>query len=149
METERGVDKKKKAIRFILAAKLFFAPYAREYDLSGLQFEEQTHKEIAEHVIEHEKKGERMRPSELFEFLEEDDSELNAILDYNLEEKLEGSTAEKFFLDSVATLESETIQAQIDMLNKKYGEAEELKERQNIAKQLAEAVRKRNQLKKK
>ena len=148
VETERGVDKKKKAIRFILAAKLFFAPYARDYDLSGLQFDEETHREIAQRVIEHERKGERMRPSELFEFLEEDDPELNAILDYNLEEKLEGKTAEKFFFDSIATLESENIQEQIDSLSKKYNEEEDLKERAKIAKQLQEAIRKKNQLRK-
>ena len=148
VETERGVDKKKKAIRFILAAKLFFAPYARDYDLSSLQFDEETHREIAQRVIEHERKGERMRPSELFEFLEEDDPELNAILDYNLEEKLEGKTAEKFFFDSIATLESENIQGQIDSLSKKYNEEEDLKERAKIAKQLQEAIRKKNQLRK-
>ena len=148
VETERGVDKKKKAIRFILAAKLFFAPYARDYDLSSLQFDEETHRQIAQRVVEHERKGERMRPSELFEFLEEDDPELNAILDYNLEEKLEGKTAEKFFFDSIATLESENIQGQIDSLSKKYNEEEDLKERAKIAKQLQEAIRKKNQLKK-
>ena len=148
VETERGVNKKKKAIRFILAAKLFFAPYARDYDLSSLQFDEETHQQIAQRVIEHERKGERMRPSELFEFLEEDDPELNAILDYNLEEKLEGKTAEKFFFDSIATLESENIQGQIDSLSKKYNEEEDLKERAKIAKQLQEAIRKKNQLRK-
>ena len=147
-ETASGADKRVKAIRFVLAAKLFSAPYAKEYDVSGLALQDETHIVIAQYVIEREKAGERIRPSEIFEILQEDTPELNAILDLNYGDKLSGEVGEKFFLDSVRMLEKEGIEREISRLNEAYAKAIDEGERKAIAQKIAENMRKRSKLKK-
>ena len=105
--SEAGTDKYKKAARFILAAKLFSAPYAENYTLDGIEFEDNVHKIIAQYIGSCEKNAEKVRPSELFEILDEDCPEFNEILDLNYGDKLSGEIAERFFSDSVKTLERE------------------------------------------
>ena len=147
-EANSGVDKSKKALRFILAGKLFSAPYARELDLSQLPLREETHIVIAQYILDREKAGERIRPSELFELLDENCEEFNAILDFNYEDKLVGEVAEKFFKDSVKTLQLEKIEHEIARLNEDYAKATEETDRKEIATRIGELVKKRNRIKK-
>lgn len=148
-ETTQNADKNKKALRFILAAKLFSAPYAKGCNLNELPLTDETHIVVSQYIIEREKAGQRIRPSELFEQLDEDCPELNAILDLNYGDKLSGEVAERFFADSVRTLQRERLEAEITRLNKAYGEEQDETERKNIAKQIAECMRKNSILKKK
>ena len=96
-----------KAARFVLAAKLFSAPYAKDFDIKSIDFAVEVHKIIAEYIAERETAGERLRPSELFEVLDEDCPEFNEILDLNYGDKLAGEVGEKFFTDSVKTLKKQ------------------------------------------
>lgn len=146
-ETSLGADKQRKAVRFILAAKLFSAPYAKDYDLSQLSLDDETHIIIANYVTEQEKKKEKIRPSELFEVLDEDSVELNAILDFNYEDKLTGEVAERFFRDSVNTLERERVEKEIAFLNEEYAKTNDEQQRKIIAQKLSEQVRKQTQIK--
>ncbi|MBQ8884869.1 MAG: DNA primase [Clostridia bacterium] len=134
---EAGTDKYRKAERFILAAKLFSAPYAKDLDLSGIDFENSVHKLIAEYVIEHERAGERARPSELFEILEEDCAEFNEILDLNYGDKLSGPTAERFFLDSVRTLEKEKNARLAREYTRLFSEERDSAKRKELAQKIA------------
>lgn len=138
---ESGADRYKKAARFILAAKLFSREYAKNYDLEGIDFDDNVHKIIAEYVKNCEKAGERARPSELFEILDEDCPELNEILDLNYGEKLSGETAEKFFADSVKTLEKEKLNALIRERTGRYAEETDTEKRKEIAREIAEYTR--------
>lgn len=147
-ETAKGADKQQKAKRFILAAKLFSAPYAKNTSLSEFSWKEETHIIIAQYITENENKGERIRPSELFELLDESCEEFNAILDLNYGDKLTGEVAERFFLDSVKTLKKEAIEEEILGLNRAYAAATEEMQRKEIAKQLSLCIQKRNALKK-
>lgn len=147
-ETAAGTDKWKKALRFILAAKLFSAPYAKDFDVMDLPLADETHIVVAQYIAEREKNQERIRPSELFEVLDENCEELNEILDLNYGEKLSGEIAERFFLDSVKTLQRDKIEREIAECNEQYAKATEESERKKIAQKLAELIRKRNQLKK-
>ena len=147
-EAATGTDKKRKATRFILAAKLFSAPYASKVSVEELPLKDETHIVIAHYIAECERKGERIRPSELFELLDEKCPEFNAILDLNYGDKLTGEIAERFFLDSVNTLQKEAIEEEITRLNGKYAQATQEEERKQIAKQLSECIKKRNALKK-
>lgn len=147
-EAAAGVDKQMKAKRFILAAKLFSAPYAKEFDVAEVSFADETQIVIAEYIREREKNGERIRPSELFELLDENCAELNEILDFNYEDKLTGEVAERFFLDSVKTLRRERIEREIARCNKEYATATDDETRKEIAKTLGALVRERNALKK-
>jgi DNA primase len=146
-ETAAGTDKQRKALRFILAAKLFSSPYAKGLDLNGLPLSDETHIVIAQYILDREKKGERIRPSELFEVLDENCSELNEILDLNYGEKLTGEIAERFFADSVKTLQLEMIEREIAKLNEEYAQATEEDKRKNIAQKLGDCIKRKNLLK--
>ena len=147
-ETAAGTDKQIKAIRFVLAAKLFSAPYAKDVDVCALPLQDRTHREIAEYIRERERLGERLRPSELFEVLEEDSAEFNEILDLNYGDKLSGQTAERFFIDSVNALKSEGLEREIARYNEEFAAETDDTKRKEIAKKIAECVKRRGQLKK-
>ncbi len=148
LETAAGADKRKKAMRFILAAKLFSIPYAKDLDLSKFHFTDSTHQTIADYVLEHEKSGERIRPSELFEFLDQDSAELSEILDFNYEDKLTGDVAKRFFEDSVKTIEKEDLENQIAAYAASLTAESDVDKRKDIMRKIAECTKKINQLKK-
>ena len=147
-ETAVGTDRNVKAVRFILAAKLFSAPYAKDYDVKALPLSDSSHKQIAAFILERERAGERMRAHELFELLNEDDPELSAICDFNFEDKLTGETAERFFKDSVKTLEKEALEREIARLNEEFAKETNEDKRKEIGRQILDCVRKTKQLKK-
>jgi DNA primase len=124
-EVASGADKIGKAERFILAAKLFSADYAKGFSIERLHFENSVHARIAEYVADREKKGERIRPAELFEVFDENCPEFNEILDLNYEDKLTGSVAAKFFEDSVAALEKQSIDREIALLQEELSKTDE------------------------
>lgn len=136
--SEAGTDKYKKAARFILAAKLFSAPYAENYTLNGIEFEDNVHKIIAQYIGSCEKNAEKVRPSELFEILDEDCPEFNEILDLNYGDKLSGEIAERFFSDSVKTLEREKIGEKIREYTKLFSEERDTEKRKEIARKINE-----------
>ena len=147
-ETAAGADKFVKAKRFILAAKLFSAPYAQDFKVEELVFEEETQRIVAGYIAEQERKGERIRPSELFEVLEEDCAELSEILDFNYEDKLTGEIAERFFFDSVNALRRERVEKEIAECNARYAEATDEETRKGFAKRISELIKIRKELKK-
>ena len=147
-EAAAGTDKQKKAVRFILAAKLFSAPYAKDYNLRNLSLDDETDKTVAAYIIDREEKGERIRPSELFEVLDEGSAEFSEILDLNYGDKLSGEIAERFFADSVKTLERESIEREITRLNAAFVEETDESKRREITKQIGACIQKRNRLKK-
>ena len=101
---------------------------------------------MANYIAEREERGERIRPSELFELLDEKCEEFNAILDLNYGDKLTGDVAERFFVDSLKTLQREGIEEEIVKLNTAYAQATEEEARREIAKKLSLCVQKRNSL---
>ena len=147
-ETAAGTDRRVKAVRFILAAKLFAAPYAKDYDVRQLSLSDDSHKKIAAFIVEREKAGERMRANELFEILDEDDLEFSAICDFNYEDKLTGETAERFFIDSVKTLKKEAVEREIAELNEEFAKETDEEKRKAIRRNIMDCVRRANQLKK-
>jgi len=147
-ETAAGTDKQQKAKRFILAAKLFSAPYAEGVSVTELPLKDETHIIVAQYIAEREANGERIRPSELFELLDEKCPEFSAILDLNYEDKLQGDVAERFFNDSLKTLKREAIEEEIEKLTRDYAKATQEEERKEIATKLSVCIQKRNALKK-
>lgn len=146
-ETAAGTDKLQKAIRFILAAKLFSAPYAKDFDLRKMPLTDGTHEVIANYIAEHEQAGERIRPSELFEVLNETSTEFNEILDLNYEEKLSGEVAERFFADSVKAVRKESLERELESLNAAHKQETDETARREIAKKIYDCVRKQKELK--
>ncbi len=148
-EVAAGTDKQQKAKRFILAAKLFSAPYAKDTDLEELPFSDETQIIIASYICDREERGEKIRPSELFELLDENCAEFNAVLDLNYGDKLTGDVAERFFFDSVKTLQMETVTAAIAECNERYIKETDLEKRKEISKTLQALVLKQKELKRK
>ena len=146
-EISSEVDKTQKAKRFVLAAKLFSAPYAQSVALSDFLWKDETHIVVANYIMDHEKSGERLHPSELFVLLE-NNAEIGAILDFNNGDKLTGPIAEQFFNDSIRTMQSEAIEEEMEQLKATYAQCTEKSEIMEIAKKLSECVRRRNALKK-
>ena len=73
---------------------------------------------------------------------------MSAILDLNYEGELEGEVAERFFQDSVTTLQNATLEKEIESLKAaSSAETDEIK-RKEITKKLAACVEKKNGLKK-
>ena len=147
-ETASEGDKRTKAIRFVLAGKLFSMPYAKDCDVAKLSLSDEAHIVVAQYIKEREDNNERIRPSELFELLEEGCKELNEILDLNYEDKLSGEVAEKFFFDSLRVIELQDIETEIQRLNAKYNTEMDERVRKDIATRLMECMMRRNQLNK-
>ena len=135
---EEGADKVQKACRFLLASVLFGAKYAKNFDLSGVSFTDPVHNTIAEYIKMRQKSGGRVRPSELFELIEEDDAELSAILDLSLGEALEGERAERVFADSVKALELARTQEELNALSARFDAETDLEERKNMTRRILE-----------
>ncbi len=148
-EASAGTDKQQKAKRFILAAKLFSAPYAAGVALEELPFADETHIVVASYIADREARGERIRPSELFEMLDESCAEFNAILDLNYGDKLSGEIAEQFFKDSVKTLRLEMLEREIADCNAQYVNESDLDKRKEISKTLQTLILKQKELKRK
>lgn len=140
-ESEDTADKTLRAERFILAAKLFSLPYAKDFDLNRLTFSNPTHKTLCEFILAEEKKGEKVRPSDLYDVFRDETPEFNAILNLNFEDKLTGAVAEKFFADSVKTLEKESISAKIKDLTAQFEKETDTQKRKEIAVQIGDLTR--------
>ena len=147
-EATAGVDKVGKAARFVLAAKLFAMPYAKDFDLLKIEFTNEVHEEIARYILSCEENGERPRPSALFEILDENCPEFNQILDLNYEDKLSGAVAERFFADCVRTLETEMSEKKIAVLQELYASETDGERRKSIAKQILELTARKKKAKK-
>ena len=140
-EVASGVDKIGKAERFILAAKLFCADYAKGFSINRLHFSNSVHARIAEYIADREAKGERIRPAELFEVFDESCPEFNEILDLNYEDKLSGAVAARFFEDSVLTLENQGIDREIALLQEELAKTDEQGKRMEILHKLQGALK--------
>ena len=147
IETDAETDKSVKAKRFILAAKLFSAPYAKSFNLHELDFMDETQNAVAEYICEQEERGEKVRPVDLFDVFGEDSPEFNKILDFNYGDKLTGETAEKFFADSVNSIKREQLETEIDKCNRLIANLTDLEERRKITKRIVELVSELNRLK--
>ncbi len=148
IETDTETDKSVKAKRFILAAKLFSAPYAKTFNLREIDFADETQGMISDYICHQEQSGEQIRPIDVFDIFGESSPEFNKILDFNYGDKLTNATAEKFFADSVNALKREQLEAEISKCNQAISAATELEERRTLTKRVGELVNELNRLKK-
>jgi hypothetical protein len=135
-----------KAIRFVVAAKLFSMPYAKDVKLDELRMDGEVQKIIVEYITAKENAKERIRPSELFDLIDENSPELNEILDLNFGDKLTGEVGQKFFFDSVKTLKKQAIEEKIRILNDRHVAETDTQKRSEIAKEIAMLVIERKKM---
>lgn len=114
---EGGADRETKACRFVLASVLFGAKYAKNFDLASVDFEDPVHNTIADYVLSAREKGENIRASALFDFLDEKTPELCEVLDLSLGETLEGEGAERYFQECIKILRRKSITQELNRLS--------------------------------
>ena len=66
-EVASGAAQTVKAVRFILAAKLFNAAYAKAFDVNELSFSEHSHRLIADYIANRKSRSIRYRPRPAFQ----------------------------------------------------------------------------------
>lgn len=135
---EDGADRRVRACRFVLASVLFGARYAKNFDLSGVRFDNSVHNTIAQFILKKQAAGEPVRASALFDIFDEGTPELSEILDLSLGESLEGERAEKYFQDCVRTLERERIAAELDRLSALCDAETDLARKREITRKILE-----------
>lgn len=112
-----GADRLTRARRFVLAAVLFGARYAKNFDLSGVEFAHPVHNTIAEYIKERQKRGEPVRASALFDLFDENTPELNEILDLSVGDALQGESGARYFDACVRSLECARLTEELDRLS--------------------------------
>ncbi len=133
---EDGADREIKACRFILASVLFGAKYAKNFDLSGVIFDNPVHNTIADYIKEKQKKGETVRASALFDIFDENTPELSEVLDLSLGETLEGVGAAKYFEDCLRTLGRVRIEKELNKLSVLCDAETDLNKKKEITRQI-------------
>ncbi len=119
-----------KAARFVLCACLLSRPYAAEFDLSSLDWENDEHKTIADFVMRERQNG-RVRASGIFDFLPES-GEIEKILNLDFGDNLEGEHAEKYFRDCVGILQKSMYARKIAEEREAFNAAQSSEEKREI-----------------
>jgi DNA primase len=134
--TAEKSDKVKKACRFILGAMLFRQPYAENYPLKEEDFSDEVHRTIARYILSCREKGQKIRATDLFDVFGENTAEFNEILDLNIDERLLGDGAEKYFADSVKTVDKDNLQRRINAVKQAVQEEKEISRRRALTEEL-------------
>lgn len=125
-------DKTAIAARFILAAYLFSKPYAKETDISELEFNASVYKEIQQYIKEKYSAGQRPQFSDLYELLEDEYSEeISRIAGMEAEENKNFDHAAYFF-DCVRTLKRDAIDKKIAKLSEMFESEIDTEKRGNL-----------------
>ncbi len=135
---EDGADRNVKASRFILASILFHAKYARNFDLSGVKFDDPVHNIIAEYIIGRKNRGENIRASDLFEIFDENTPELSAILDLSIGDAFSTAESERYFDGCVKTLMRQQIERELNELSAKCDAETELAKKKQYTRRILE-----------
>ncbi len=146
MYVENSGDKSAIASRYILASYLFNKPYAKETDLSKLEFSLPIHKEIQKFILDKFNQGEMIRFNDLYELIgDEDDGEIGKIAGLETEEnkKFDQTT---YFFDCVKTIKLEKITQDIDRLSALFEAEVDNEKRRGFAKEMAQLLAQKNKL---
>jgi len=125
------------ATRFLLAAKLFNMDYAKDYVLTVDSFISDAQRQIAEYIIKCEDAGQKVKASNILDFLPEDDSELCAIFDLYTEDKLLGANSDRYFADCARTISIDMAKARLNDISKKLESCSDKEERRRLTEQLS------------
>ena len=141
-------DKTALASRFILASYLFNKPYAKETDISELEFLEPVHKGIQDFIIGKIKSGETIRFSDLYEEFNEDfKDEVSRIAGMESDENKNFDQATYFF-DCVKTLKLHIITNKIENLSKMFSSETDNEKRRGLTMEITELLAEKRRLSK-
>ncbi|MGN1060625.1 MAG: DNA primase [Candidatus Coproplasma sp.] len=143
-------DVVQKASRFVIAGLLFNEDYAKDADISSIQFVGDVHKIIAKYIRSKRLMEEPVRLSELFDFFDEhtpEHEELCRILDYADGGGLEGDVGEKYFNDCLIKLKLNGIDEEISALTKSLSGISDLIERAKVAQKISDLAKLKEKIK--
>lgn len=141
-------DKTALASRFILVSYLFNKPYAKETDISELEFLEPVHKGIQDFIIGKIKSGETIRFSDLYEEFNEDfKDEVSRIAGMESDENKNFDQATYFF-DCVKTLKLHIITNKIENLSKMFSSETDNEKRRGLTMEITELLAEKRRLSK-
>lgn len=138
-----------KASRFVIAAYLFNARYA-EPDISQIPFGSDVHSIIANYLISKKMLEERVQPSELFEFFDENTpeyEELCRILDFSDGSRLSGQVNEDYFFDCIKMLKLSDLDKKIDALKLQAKNEKEVASAREILNKINQLIQQREKIK--
>lgn len=145
-DTSSSIDK---ASRFVIASYLFRAKYTDGEDISKIPFSNEVHKIIAGYIKSKKMFGERIQPSEIFEFFEQNTpeyAELTRVLDYS-DDSLSGEVSEKYFRDCIRKLKLGEIDGQIGVIKQKIQTENDINARKSLTAVLQNLLKKQSKLK--
>lgn len=137
-EWAKGLPRKVvEATRFLLAAKLFNKPYAKDYKLDPNMFASDVQRRIAEYIVKSEKSEKKLGVSGIFDEVPEDDAELCAICDVDYDERLDGANADRYFADCVKTVDTDMLNARIAEVKRRLESCTDKDERRALIETLS------------
>lgn len=139
-----------KASRFVVAAFLFGAKFAKEADVSSIPFKNDVHNIIANYIRSKILPEQRIQPAELFEFFEEDSAdytELTKILDFSDGTALKGEVAERYFYDCIKTLKISDLDEKLSAIKQKAEKETDINARKALAAELQRLLNQKKNIK--
>ena len=145
--TDNAGDKNAVASRFILSAYLFNKPFAKETDISEVEFTLPVHKEIQKYIVEKLSSGETVRFNDLYEIIPEQlHEEVSRIAGMETEESKAFDKATYFF-DCIRTLKSEKLTKELERLTELFSAETDTEKRKNFTIEMAKLIAEKNKLK--
>lgn len=139
-----------KASRFVIAAFLFGSKIAQDEDISKIRFLNGVHEIIAKYIFSKKFLDERVQPSELFEFFDENTeeyAELTKILDYCDGNSLKGEVAHKYFYDCIKTLRLAELDVDISKVKSQIAAADDVERRKDLTSKLQSLINRKEKIK--
>jgi DNA primase len=139
-----------KASRFVIAAFLFGSKIAQDEDISKIRFLNGVHEIIAKYIFSKKFLDERVQPSELFEFFDENTeeyAELTKILDYCDGNSLKGEVAQKYFYDCIKTLRLAELDVDISKVKSQIAAADDVEKRKDLTSKLQSLINRKEKIK--
>ncbi|MBD5585119.1 MAG: toprim domain-containing protein, partial [Clostridia bacterium] len=139
-----------RASRFVISAFLFGSKITDGEDISKIRFLNGVHEIIAKYIFSKKFLDERVQPSELFEFFDENTEEyeeLTRILDYSDGNALKGEVAEKYFHDCVKTLKLAEIDENVAKVKAQINTTEDVAKRKDLAIKLQSLINQKEKIK--
>lgn len=139
-----------RASRFIISAYLFGSKITDGADISKIHFFNGVHEIIARYIFSKKFLDERIQPSELFEFFDENTpeyEELTRILDYSDGNALKGEVAEKYFRDCVKTLKLAEIDENVAKVKAQINATDDVTKRKDLTAKLQSLINQKEKIK--
>ena len=145
--TDNAGDKMAIASRYVLASYLFNKPYAGEFDIAGVEFDNPVYQSIKNYIQDCAKEGKRAKFSDLYEALgTEANEELSRIAGLETDENKAFDQAEYFF-DRVRTLKENKITKDLEKLTDMFSKETDNEKRRTYAAEMAKLLAEKNRLK--